>query len=97
MNASRSLDFERGRANMKKRVVGFAVCLGFSVVALGGAAAGAAPAINCLGVGNPAQTARLEGAVGPNRFQTPAQLAQSLGQPSAGAAIQTYCVTPAGR
>jgi hypothetical protein len=77
-------------------VVAFAVSLGFSVVALSSATAGAAPAINCAGTGNPAQTARILGAVGPDRFQTPPQLASSLGLPSTGALIQAFCVTPAG-
>jgi hypothetical protein len=82
---------------MKRHVViAFAVSLGFSIVALGSATAGAAPAINCVGVGNPAQAARLLGAIGPDRVGTPPQLASSLGQPSTGGLIQTFCVTPAG-
>ena len=81
---------------MKKRIVAFAVTLGFSLVALGGASAGSAPAINCIGVGNPAQLARVLGAVGPQRVWTPPELAQSFGAGSVGAGLQAFCVTPAG-
>jgi len=80
---------------MRRRVVGFAATVGFSVLALGGASAGADPAINCAGFGNPGQASQTLGAAGPNRFQTPPENAASLGQPTVGAAIQFFCVTPA--
>jgi hypothetical protein len=81
--------------SMKKLAAGFAVTVGIFVFALGGATAGADPAINCAGLGNPGQATQSLGAAGRDRVQTPPELAASLGQPSVGATIQTFCVTPA--
>ena len=81
---------------MRKFLVLATCTIGMSVFALGGATAGAAPAINCAGLGNPGQAAQFFGAAGPNRVVTPPQLAASLGAgATVGSTIQTLCVTPA--
>lgn len=83
---------------MKRRAIPVALALGLSVIAFGGppafAAAGGTPAINCI-IGNPAQAARVLGAVGPRPTQTPVDLAQQLGFSSPGAALNAVCTTPA--
>ena len=84
---------------MKRRAVGFAATVAICVFALSGATAAANEsdnsAINCAGFGNPGQASQTLGAAGPDRVQTPPELAAGLGQPSVGATIQTFCVTPA--
>jgi hypothetical protein len=84
---------------MKKRAVVFAVTLGLSVFALGSGPAAANEsanaAINCAGLGNPGQAGKTLGSGGPDRVQTPPELAATLGQESVGATIRTFCTTPA--
>lgn len=84
---------------MKKRAVVFAVTLGLSVFALGSGPAAANEsansAINCAGFGNPGQAQQTLGAAGRDRVQTPPELAATLGQPTVGASIRTFCTTPA--
>src|SRR2546423_12638786 len=89
-----------GICRMNKRSIRFGVRVGICVLGLGGATAAAAnessnSAINCAGFGNPGQAGQALGTAGPNQTQTPPEFAASLGQPSVGAALQTFCQTPA--
>ena len=81
-----------------KRAVSFVATVGISMFLLGGATAMANEsgnsATNCAGFGNPGQAAHTLGFAGRDRVQTPPEFAASLGEPSVGAAIQTFCVNP---
>jgi hypothetical protein len=91
---------KKGGLKMKKRAVAFAVTLGLSVFAFGSGPAAANEsgnsAIDCAGFGNPGQGGMVVGYTGPDRVQTPTEFAATLGQESVGAAIGTFCTTPAG-
>jgi hypothetical protein len=81
---------------VKRAVVGLAIvgCSVFGASAVASADTGGTPAISCAGVGNPADAARLLGAVGRNHFETPVDLSQSLGYSAPGDAINALCFTP---
>ena len=90
---------------MKKRAGVFAVTLGLSVFAFGSGSAVADPSPNnqsgnsaqsCAGFGNVGQVGFLIGDTGRNRTQTPPEFVATIGQPSVGAAINTFCSPPAG-
>jgi hypothetical protein len=83
---------------MLKRAI-VAGTVGVFAFVLGGATAVANEsgnsAMNCGPFGNPGQAAQTNGFAGRDRVQTPPEFAAGvLGQPSVGAAIQTFCVNP---
>jgi hypothetical protein len=95
-----SLAGKKGGLRMKKRAVVGAATLGLLVFALGSGPAAANQsgnaAVDCAGLGPPGQAAQSLGAAGSDSFQTPPELAASLGQESVGDTIRTFCLPPAG-